>query len=98
MVFKAISHELSKIEKLSGTNFSTWKRRIWHILYQVKFKYTIDSPLSPSKENVSTTIRKNYEIFLKDSKNAREIMYMEPNAEIMFEEYKLLKLCLMLLM
>lgn len=70
------------------------KKRIRYIIFQDKFEYTIDSPLSAPERNASTTIGRNYEKFLKDDKNASdEIMltYMEPNVEISLEDYKTTK-------
>lgn len=48
MTGRAISQELSKTEKLNGTNFHVWKCRISHILFQDKVEYVIDNLTSTS--------------------------------------------------
>ncbi|KAF7154487.1 hypothetical protein RHSIM_Rhsim01G0134100 [Rhododendron simsii] len=87
----AVSQELSKTEKLNGANFSTWKRRIRHILFHDKVEYVIDidDVPTPPPENSNAANRRMYEKFLEDDKTARHIMltFMEPDIEILFEEY-----------
>ncbi|KAG5565586.1 hypothetical protein RHGRI_001486 [Rhododendron griersonianum] len=91
MASRAVSQELSKTEKLNGANFSTWKRRIRHILFHDKVEYVIDidDVPTPPPENSSAADRRMYEKFLEDDKTARHIMltFMEPDIEILFEEH-----------
>ena len=75
MTSKSISYKLSKTEKLISITFQFEKKinkRIRNVLCQNKVEYIIDSPLSPLKESVLVTIRRNYEIFYNN--NAKKIM------------------------
>ena len=74
MTSKSISYKLSKTEKLISITFQFEKKKeiIKNILCQNKIEYIIDSPLSPLKESVLVTIRRNYEIFYNN--NAKKIM------------------------
>ena len=100
MTSKAISQELSKTEKLNGANHFVWKHHIRHILFQDKVEYVIDISIpTPPPENSNAAAKRMYEKHVEDDKIARNILltFMEPDIEILFEEYTHLKPCLMLL-
>lgn len=90
MASKAVSHELSKIERLNGSNFSTWKRRIRQILFHEKVEYVIDVPNPEEPSNPSPA---PYDRFLEDDKLARSTMltFMDPDLEIIYEGYQTAK-------
>ena len=90
MTSKAVSQELSKIEKLNRANHSIWKRRICHILFQDKVEYVIDIGIpTPPPENSNASAKTMYEKHLEDDKTARNILltFMETDIEILFKEY-----------
>ena len=90
MASKAVSQELSKIDKLNGANHSVWKRRIRHIFFQDKVEYVIDIGIpTPPPENSNAAAKRMYEKHVEDDKTARNILltFMEPNIEILLEEY-----------
>ena len=90
MTSKAVSQELSKIEKLNGANHSVWKHRIRHILFLDKVEYVIDIGIpTPPPENSNAATKRMYKKHLEDDKTTRNILlkFMEPDIEILFEEY-----------
>ena len=90
MASKAVSQELSKIDKLNGANHSVWKRRICHMLFQDKVEYATDIGIpTPPPENANAVAKRMYEKHLEDDKTARNILltFMEHDIKILFEEY-----------
>ncbi|PIA46018.1 hypothetical protein AQUCO_01600350v1 [Aquilegia coerulea] len=88
MASKAVSNELSKTERLNGTNFSTWKRRIKHILFQDKIQYVLDVPMpTEPPANAGAAARRTYERFIDDDKTVKSTMltFMDPDLEIIYE-------------
>ncbi|KAL5711806.1 hypothetical protein ACHQM5_014046 [Ranunculus cassubicifolius] len=90
MASKAVSNELSKTEKLNGTNFSVWKRRMRHILFQDKIEYVLDVPKPDEPPaNASVAAKRTYERFIENDKIARSTLltFMDPDLEIIYEGY-----------
>ncbi|XP_010278495.1 PREDICTED: uncharacterized protein LOC104612672 [Nelumbo nucifera] len=86
----ALSQELSKTEKLNGTNFALWKRRIGRILDEENVDYVLDKsiPTKPVDDDSLTVIRE-YQKWEKYNRNVRNCLltFMEPDIEVVFEEY-----------
>ncbi|KAK3008966.1 hypothetical protein RJ639_013383 [Escallonia herrerae] len=94
MASKAASVELSKTEKLNGNNFSTWKRRIRHILFQDKVEYVLDVPYPKEPPlRAGEAAREAFDRFFENDKLARSTLltFMEPDLEVIYEEYKTAK-------
>lgn len=94
LVKRAASVELSKTERLNGTNFSTWKCSIRHIIFHDKAEYVLDTPY-PTEPLIRAdeAARNTFECFVKDDKLARYTMLtiLDPDLEIIFEEHKTAK-------
>ncbi|KAK3015659.1 hypothetical protein RJ639_006333 [Escallonia herrerae] len=94
MASKAASVELSKTEKLNGNNFSTWKCRIRHILFQDKVEYVLDVPYPKEPPlRAGEAAREAFDRFVENDKLARSTLltFMEPDLEVIYEEYKTAK-------
>ena len=101
MTSKAVSQELSKIEKLNRANHSIWKRRICHILFQDKVEYVIDIGIpTPPPENSNAGAKRMYEKHLEDDKTAEIFCLHSWNLTLKFflKNMHMLKPCLMLLL
>ncbi|XP_010272034.1 PREDICTED: uncharacterized protein LOC104607935 [Nelumbo nucifera] len=94
MASKAVAVELSRTEKLNGTNYPIWKRRIRQILAQDCLDYILDDDIPPvPSENATLAETRKHNKYEKDNKIARStiLTFIELDIEMLFEEYKYAK-------
>ncbi|CAN6454213.1 unnamed protein product [Victoria cruziana] len=97
MASRVGASELAKTEKLNGTNFHYWKRRILLALTLERIAYVLKDPYPVLPENPSNEQREDHKklvtSFDDDDLIAKTIMiaYMEDNLAKVFEDHKTAK-------
>ncbi|KAF3773404.1 hypothetical protein EJ110_NYTH55374, partial [Nymphaea thermarum] len=88
MTSRVGASELAKTEKLNGTNFHSWKRRIMLALTLEKLIYVINQPFPTLGDKPTNEEIKAYESFVSDDLMAKTTMlaFMEDDQIRVFED------------
>ncbi|KAF3783699.1 hypothetical protein EJ110_NYTH31875 [Nymphaea thermarum] len=88
MTSRVGASELAKTEKLNGTNFHSWKRRIMLALILEKLIYVINQPFPTLGDKPTNEEIKAYESFVSDDLMAKTTMlaFMEDDQIRVFED------------